>query len=179
MSLMRARFSFASSSRASASRLRVLNFVMPAASSMIARRSVGLLLRICPMRPLLDDRVRLRTEPRAHKDVLDVAQPAEFPVQQVFALAGAEQAARDCDLSRLELALRTCGGESSRTTCAPDGSLLILALSTCSRDSISRVPPVFFVALPWPHFLGVALGVLRFGSANGRLVPIFFRQVAS
>ena len=31
--------------------LRVLNLLMPAASSMMARRSCGLELRICPMRP--------------------------------------------------------------------------------------------------------------------------------
>ena len=34
---------------------------------------------------LLDNRVRLRTQTGAHKDVLYIAQPAQLPVKQVFA----------------------------------------------------------------------------------------------
>ena len=51
MSFTRARFSFDDSSLASASRFLVLNFVTPAASSMMARRSIGFVERISPMRP--------------------------------------------------------------------------------------------------------------------------------
>src|ERR1019366_9429069 len=51
---------------------------------------------------LFDDGVGLRPEARSHEDVLNVAQTAEFSVEQVFAFTGAEQAAGDCDLSRLE-----------------------------------------------------------------------------
>src|SRR6266446_3162423 len=51
MSLTRARFTFEDSSLASARRFLVLNFVTPAASSMMARRSMGLVERISPMRP--------------------------------------------------------------------------------------------------------------------------------
>ena len=51
---------------------------------------------------LLDDRVGLGPEPGAHEDVLNVAQPAKLSVQQILALAGAEQASRYSNLSRLE-----------------------------------------------------------------------------
>src|ERR1035438_5270146 len=51
MSYTRARFCLAPSSLASARRFLVLNLVIPAASSITARRSCGLELRICPMRP--------------------------------------------------------------------------------------------------------------------------------
>ena len=102
MSLMRARLSLASSRRASASRLRDLYLVMPAASSMMARRSVGLAAQDLPDAALLDDGVGLGPEAGAHEDVLNVAQAAELAVQQILAFAGAEQAARDRDLARLE-----------------------------------------------------------------------------
>src|SRR6266436_6766300 len=51
MSLTRERLTFEDSSLASARRFFVLNFVTPAASSMMARRSMGLVERISPMRP--------------------------------------------------------------------------------------------------------------------------------
>src|SRR6266478_6291259 len=51
MSLTRERLTFEDSSLASARRFLVLNFVTPAASSMMARRSMGLVERISPMRP--------------------------------------------------------------------------------------------------------------------------------
>ena len=39
---------------------------------------------------LLDERVRLRPQTRSHEQFLDVAQPAQFSIQQVFAIAAAE-----------------------------------------------------------------------------------------
>ena len=51
MSYTRDRFCLAPSNLASASRFRVLNLVMPAASSITPRRSCGFELKICPMRP--------------------------------------------------------------------------------------------------------------------------------
>ena len=54
---------------------------------------------------LLDERVGLGAEAGAHEQFLNVAQAAEFAVEQVFAVAGAEQAARDRDLSVMELLL--------------------------------------------------------------------------
>ena len=49
---------------------------------------------------LLDDRVRLRAEPRVHEQLVDVAQAADLAVHQVLALAVAVQAARDDALGR-------------------------------------------------------------------------------
>ena len=54
---------------------------------------------------LLDQSVGFWAEPRAHKEFLNVAQTAEFSVQQILAVAGAEQAARDDDFSCTELLL--------------------------------------------------------------------------
>src|SRR5450631_639674 len=50
---------------------------------------------------LLDERVRLRPQTRAHEQFLDVAQPAQFSIQQVFAVATAEQTARYRNFSRV------------------------------------------------------------------------------
>ena len=51
MSFTRDKFTFDDSSFASANRFLVLNFVTPAASSIIARRSSGFVDRINPIRP--------------------------------------------------------------------------------------------------------------------------------
>ncbi len=48
---------------------------------------------------LADDGVAVATEAGAEEDVLDVAQTADLAVQKVFALAGAEEAARDGDFA--------------------------------------------------------------------------------
>ena len=53
---------------------------------------------------LLDERVGLGPEAGAHEQFLNVAQAAELAVQQIFAVAGAEQAARDHDFSVHEIA---------------------------------------------------------------------------
>src|SRR5271163_4638116 len=54
---------------------------------------------------LFNQRVRLRAQARAHEKFLNVAQAAEFSIQQIFAVAGAEQAARDHDFSAVKLLL--------------------------------------------------------------------------
>ena len=53
-----------------------------------------------PDLPLLDDGVGLRAETRVHQQLMDVAQAADCAVDQVFALAGAIEAARDLDVAR-------------------------------------------------------------------------------
>ena len=68
---------------------------------MMARRSVAAAQDLADA-PLLDERVRFRPQARAHEQFLNVAQPAELAVQQVFAIAGAEQPPRDHDLARFE-----------------------------------------------------------------------------
>ncbi len=55
--------------------------------------------------PLLDQRVGLRAETRAHEEFLNVAQAAEFAIQQILAVAGAEEATRHNDFSSTELLL--------------------------------------------------------------------------
>ena len=54
---------------------------------------------------LLDERVGLGAQAGAHEQFLNVAQAAELAVQQIFAVAGAEQAARDHDFAGVELLL--------------------------------------------------------------------------
>ena len=49
---------------------------------------------------LLDDGVGFRAEAGVHQQIVDVAQPAHVTVDEVFALAGAIQAARDFDFPR-------------------------------------------------------------------------------
>ena len=54
---------------------------------------------------LPDDRVALRPKASAHEDVLNVAQAAQLAVQQIFALAGAEQPPRDDNFALLRRAV--------------------------------------------------------------------------
>ena len=75
-----------------------LNLVMPAASSMIARRSCGRELHDLADPALLDDRVGLGADAGAEEEVGDVAQAARRLVDEVLRGAVAEQAARDRDL---------------------------------------------------------------------------------
>jgi hypothetical protein len=75
---------------------------MPAASSIIERRSKGLADSACPMRPcsmiaLFDDRVVRRAQSRAREKVLNVPQAAAAAIHLVFALACAIKAAPDGD----------------------------------------------------------------------------------
>ena len=53
-----------------------------------------------PDAPLLDDRVVIRAEPRAHEKIVNVAQANRLAVQQVTALPAAKQLAGDRDLAR-------------------------------------------------------------------------------
>ena len=53
-----------------------------------------------PDASLLDQGVGLRPQTGAHEEFLNIAQAAELAVQQVFAFAGAEQAAGDHDLAQ-------------------------------------------------------------------------------
>ena len=55
--------------------------------------------------PLLDECVRFRPQTRSHEQFLDIAQPAQLSIQQVFAVAAAEQAARHRNLSGVVLLL--------------------------------------------------------------------------
>jgi len=50
---------------------------------------------------LADDGVGLGAEAGAHEDVLNVAEAAELAVEQIFAFAGAEEAAGDDDFAFL------------------------------------------------------------------------------
>jgi hypothetical protein len=52
---------------------------------------------------LFDDRVRLGPEAGVHQQLVHVAEPAYFPVDQVFALSGAIQAPRHLDVTREEI----------------------------------------------------------------------------
>ena len=100
MSFTRSRFCCAASSLSWVWRRRALYFVIPAASSMIARRSVGFAREDLADLALLDDRVGLRAEPGVHEQLVDVAQAAELAVHQVLALAVPVEAARDDALGR-------------------------------------------------------------------------------
>ena len=53
--------------------------------------------------PLLDDGVGLRSQARAHEQILNVAQAADFSVQEIFAFARAEEPPGDYNFARLEL----------------------------------------------------------------------------
>src|SRR5260370_34919135 len=52
---------------------------------------------------LLDDRVGLGAKSGSHKDILDIAQAAEFAIQQILALARAEQPPRANKFTGFEL----------------------------------------------------------------------------
>src|SRR5690606_34568792 len=49
---------------------------------------------------LLDDSVGLHAEPRIHQQIVDIAEPADFAVNQVFALTRPIEAAPDLDVTR-------------------------------------------------------------------------------
>ena len=81
------------SSRRSAFSLRVRYLRMPAASSMIARRSSGRALSTASSWPCADDHVLLAADAGVGEQLLDVEQPARHAVDRVLAVAGAEQRA--------------------------------------------------------------------------------------
>src|SRR6516162_31580 len=100
MSLTRARFSRDDSSFASASRFLVLNFVTPAASSMIARRSIGFVERISPMRPCSMMAYESGPNPTP-MNISCTSRSRHAAVDEVFALPGAIQPPADHNLTRL------------------------------------------------------------------------------
>src|SRR3984957_11100387 len=78
---------------------------------------------------LFDDGVGLRTKACAHEDVLNVAQAAKLAVEQIFAFAGAKQAAGNYDL-----ALPGCRAlEASAANFEDYGGLCCLVWSFGSR----------------------------------------------
>ena len=103
MSFMRDRLTFEDSSLASERRRLVLNLVIPAASSMMARRSVGFELQDLADAALLDDGVGIRAQPDAHEQILDVAQARHAAIDEIFALPGAIQAPANDDLARFQI----------------------------------------------------------------------------
>ena len=88
-----------------------------------------------PNASLLDQRVGLGSQARSHEQFLNIAQAAQLSVQQVFAVAGAEQAARDHDLARLELLLvelASANFQNHVRSRRPDGPC------RCGRNNIVR-----------------------------------------
>ena len=58
-----------------------------------------------PNASLFDQRIGLRPKPRAHEQLLNIAQAAEFPIQQILTIARAEQTPRDDDFPGTKLLL--------------------------------------------------------------------------
>jgi hypothetical protein len=75
-----------------------LYLLIPAASSISARRSSGRAETMAPICPLLHDRVAARSDARVAEEVEHVAQPAGHLVDQVLRLPRAVEAASDLDL---------------------------------------------------------------------------------
>ena len=100
MSLTRRRFCWAAWSFNSAERRRALYLVMPAASSIRPRRSVGLLGQDEADLALLDDGVGLGADTGIHENLVNVAKAARTAVHQVLALARAIEPAGDDDLAQ-------------------------------------------------------------------------------
>ena len=75
---------------------------MPAASSMIARRSAGDEFEHGVELALADDHVLLAADARVGQQLLDVEQAAGHAVELVLGLTGAEQRAGDRDLGELD-----------------------------------------------------------------------------
>ena len=75
---------------------------MPAASSMIARRSSGAGVEHRVELALADDHVLLAADAGVGEQLLDVEQPARHAVDRVLGLAGAEQRAGDRHLGELD-----------------------------------------------------------------------------
>ena len=114
---------------------------------------------------LPDDGVALRSQARAHEDVLNIAQPAQLAVQQILALAGAEQAAGNHDLAFLRRALEFAAANLEHHR------LRTLAGGECLR----RFGP--FGGLVVEHLAGLLVGdnLLDFGGSRAScffFVPI-------
>src|ERR1035438_4905979 len=114
---------------------------------------------------LLNDGVRFRAEAGAHEDVLNVAQTTQLAVEQILALAGTEQAARDRDFAGFESTLEFAAANFQHDV--RSGGIVSSGLGRVRRRVFAIV-----VALSGMHFFGVALNVFGLGGAYGRLVPI-------
>ena len=95
ISCSRRRFASVASSFRSASFFWDLYFVIPAASSKIARRSSGSAAQDQIDLPLLHDRVSAPTHAGIHEQLVDVLEPAGRLVEQVFAFPIAKNAPGD------------------------------------------------------------------------------------
>ena len=81
---------------------------------------------------LLDDGVGLRAEAGVHQQIVDVAQPADLAVDQVFALARSIQAARDLDVART-MSWRSRPRAATASTGAVDRGRRSHRLPYCAR----------------------------------------------
>src|ERR1019366_3360007 len=120
---------------------------------------------------LLDDGVGLRAETGAHEDVLNIAQTTELAVEQILALAGTEQAARDRDFAGFEGALKFAAANFQHHV--RSGSVVSRGLG-CVRACVSVI---VVVALSGMHFFGVALNVLGLGRTHSGLVPVVVGEI--
>src|SRR5208282_5624100 len=135
----------------------------------------------------LDQRIGLRSQARAHEHFLDIAQAAQLAVQQILAVAGAEQPPGDDELSCLELLSLELPPADLQHHAGMDRNIGLLfgpysLLAT--PYSLSYGP---YSLLPAPYSLSNLLGRQRLhvgdvrlgvGSSLGAhrsLVPVFFR----
>ncbi len=138
---------------------------------------------------LLDQRVGLRAQAGAHEEFLNVAQAAELAIQQVFAVAGAEQAARDVDLTVVKLLLveltaadfeNHVGRRSSRGGCGRRREHGVggegehgFIVGKCDRDGVDlRARDLDFFSLAGLGIFDRLLGVFGGACADGRFVPV-------
>ena len=96
-----------------------------------------------PNLPLLDDGVRLCAKARVHQELVHIAQPANFAVDQIFALTGAIQPARHLDRS----------GQGRRVFLADPQERIPVTERHLRRDPVSRRDREH-VAQAEPHFGG-------------------------
>ena len=119
---------------------------------------------------LADDRVGLRPQTGAHEDVLNIAQPAQLPVQQIFAVAGAEQPPRNHNLATLRGALELAPANLQHHFVP---------------SAVQRQPrPAFQPRLAIQHLSRLRLGddllgLRRLRRANFFFVPVAARPLAS
>src|SRR5208282_2358635 len=148
--------------------------------------------------PLLDERVRLRPQAGAHKQFLNVAQPAELSIEQVFAITAAKQAARHRNLSGVVLLLiEFAPPDLQNNLRTQHGHGAVVSRRFVSRRFVSRRfvsrkllrrcfrcwprgygSAFYFLSLSRLRFLDRAFRFRGSLSAEFRFIPIFFyRQV--
>ena len=141
------------------------------------------------MRPCSIERVGLRPEARPHEKFLNIAQAAELAVQQIFAVTGTEQAARDHDFSGAKLLLvelaatnlqdnmRRCGSDRCRGWRRSDvvnrqrKDRLILGKGYGNRIDL-RTRNFDFFGSAGLRIFDCAIGVFGGAGADRGLVPI-------